>query len=151
MATRHLILVVCVALSLSSLASAADWPTFAHDPQRSGWASEELSLSPHNVANLELKWKTKVNNKSKALAALTAPLIASAVATSQGRKTLVYVAGSSNNVHAIDAQSGSVVWSRELQSYSTPGKPDHWLCPNNLNATPVIDKQAGIIYLITMD
>ena len=148
---RQLIRVLSVAILIPNLAIAADWLTFAHDPQRSGWAIDEFTLSPLNVADLELKWKTRVNNKPKALAALTAPLIASDVVTQQGIKTLVYVAGSSNNVHAIDALSGSVVWTRELQSYTTPSKPDQWLCPNNLNATPVIDKRAGILYLITMD
>ena len=38
---------------------AADWPTFGHDPQRSGWAREERVLSRDNVARLTLKWKVK--------------------------------------------------------------------------------------------
>src|SRR5215510_5647620 len=137
--TKCSIRVLCAALFLSTFASATDWPTFAHDPQRSGWAREEFPLSALNLADLELKWKTKVSNKPKALAALTAPLVASDVVTSQGMKSLVYVAGSSNNIHAIDTQSGSIICSRELQSYSTASKPHQWLCPNNLNATPVID------------
>src|SRR4029453_9240921 len=50
-----------------------------------------------------------------------------------------------------DALSGSVVWTRELQSYSTPTKADQWWGHNNLNATAVIDKRPGILYVVTMD
>src|SRR5215831_1922452 len=149
--TNHLFNVVCAALLLATFANASDWPTFADDPQRFGRARKDFTLTTLTVADKEQTMKPKATNKPKALAALTAPLVASDVVTSQGMKSLVYVAGSSNNIHAIDVQSGSIVWSRELQSYSTPSKPDQWLCPNNLNATPVIDRRAGILYLITMD
>jgi outer membrane protein assembly factor BamB len=138
-------------LCISASVNAADWLTFAHDPQRSGWAAEEDLLSPQNVGGLELKWKTQVKNQPKALAALTAPLVATDVVTAQGIKNLVYVAGSSNNLHAIDSETGALIWTREFPSYTAPVRPDQWLCPNNLNATPVIDKRAGIIYAITMD
>src|SRR5215472_2787282 len=75
---------------------AADWSTFGHDPQRSGWAFEETSLTPQNVGQIELKWKSQVKNEPRSLTALTAPLAASDVVTPQGVKTLVYVAGSAD-------------------------------------------------------
>src|SRR5438093_13694443 len=34
---------------------AADWLTFVHDPQRTGWAVNEVTLTPQNVNGLELK------------------------------------------------------------------------------------------------
>lgn len=138
---------LCLCLSVH----AADWLTFAHDPQRSGWASREKDLSPETVAGLELKWKSKVKNEPKALTALTAPLVAADVFTAQGVKTLVFVAGSSNNLHALDAATGQVVWSREFESWAVPAKKDQWLCPQGIGATPVIDKRAGLIYLIAAD
>ena len=82
---------------------AGDWPTFGHDPQRSGWAFEEDKLSPENAKDLQLKWAVQVDNEPLALDALTAPVVASAVATAQGKKTLVYVAGSSDHFFALDA------------------------------------------------
>ncbi|HZN11913.1 MAG TPA: hypothetical protein VFC61_09550 [Blastocatellia bacterium] len=54
---------LCLCLSVN----AADWLTFAHDPQRSGWASGEKDLSPETVAGLELTWKSKVKNEPRAL------------------------------------------------------------------------------------
>ena len=52
---------------------AADWPTFAHDPQRSGWAKEERAITPENVSGLELKWKVHLKNEAKFLSAFATP------------------------------------------------------------------------------
>jgi len=130
---------------------AADWLTFAHDPQRSGWASEEKQLTLENVGGLELKWKSQLKNEPKSLTALTTPVVASDVTTSQGIKTLVYVGGSSNHFFALDAENGNVVWNTTFNSYVAPVKEDFWLCPQGINATPVIDKALSVVYTIAMD
>ena len=49
---------------------AADWLTFGHDPQRSGWAFAENQLSLQNVSGLSLKWKVPLKNEPKSLTAL---------------------------------------------------------------------------------
>jgi outer membrane protein assembly factor BamB len=103
---------------------------------------------------LELKWKVKVDNEPKFLTALTAPVVATDVDTSEGTRTLVYVAGSSNNVYALDSANGSVVWSRKFESrLTTTGGPfqNSWVCPNGINATPAIDRGARTVYVIGMD
>ena len=74
-------------------AQGGDWPTFGHDPQRTGWATGETTLSPENVSNLELKWKTNVDNQGSMLFALTAPIVAADVPTRLGLKDVVYIAG----------------------------------------------------------
>jgi outer membrane protein assembly factor BamB len=136
---------------LSASLYAADWLTFGHDPQRSGWAGEEKQLTIENVAGLELKWKAQVKNEPKSLTALTTPVIASDVTTPQGVKTLVYLGGSSNHFFALDAETGYVAWSRTFKSYVAPVKEDFWLCPQGINATPVIDKALSIVYTIATD
>src|SRR5208282_4202541 len=75
-------------LLLSGSLNAADWPTFAHDPQRSGWAFDEGKLTAQSVVNLELKWKAQLKNEPRSLTALTAPVVAADVETSGGIKTL---------------------------------------------------------------
>ncbi|MFN8009644.1 MAG: PQQ-binding-like beta-propeller repeat protein [Terriglobia bacterium] len=142
-----MILLPCVAGTVW----AADWPMFGHDPQRSGWSVEETILSVENAGKLQLKWKTPVKNEAKALASLTAPVVASNVVTPQGEKTLVYVGGSSNHLFALDAQTGEVVWTQSFRSLSLPKDEVHWLCPNNLNATPVIDRSRNLIFVISAD
>ncbi len=144
-------LLLGMGLCFSSPLIAGDWLTFAHDPQRSGWAFEEKTLSHENVSGLELKWKTQLKNDPRALTALTAPLVASEVPTAQGIKTLVYVAGSANNFFAVDAENGSLVWSRNFESYVLPKNEDHWLCPQGINATPTIDRSTGTVYTIAAD
>src|SRR5260370_32470176 len=81
---KFLLVQVFSLVCLSFPATAVDWPTFAHDPQRSGWAFEETTLAADNISQLELKWTAQVKNEPRSLTALTAPLIASEVNTPQG-------------------------------------------------------------------
>jgi len=143
-----------VALSFLSLCVnvwGADWPTFGHDPQRSGWAAQEETLSVENVSGLKLLWKTQVKNEARSLTALTAPIVAQGVTTPTGIRNIVYVAGSADNLNAIDAKTGELVWSKSFESQVLPKYPGMWLCPNNLNATPTIDKARGLVYAIAAD
>jgi outer membrane protein assembly factor BamB len=129
----------------------ADWPTFGHDPQRSGWAFGEETLNVKNVSGLQLLWKTQLKNEPKSLTALTAPVVAEGISTASGEKTVVYVAGSSDEVYAIDAQTGKILWSKNFETHVLPKDAGMWLCPNNLNATPVIDKDHNLLYVIASD
>jgi hypothetical protein len=130
---------------------AGDWPTFAHDPQRTGWAFDEDTLSLANVGRLRLDWKVHVKNAPKALSDLTVPIVASGVTTPSGVKTVVYVGGSSNNLFALDEATGKLIWSQSFETYAKPTNPDFWLCPQGVNATPVIDESTRTIYEIAMD
>jgi outer membrane protein assembly factor BamB len=138
-------------LCLVPATPAADWPTFGHDPQRTGWAMDETTLTPRNVSNLELKWKAALKNEPLSLTALTAPVVAEQINTAQGNKTVVYVAGSSNHLFGVDAATGSIIWSRDFETHVLPKDQTMWLCPNNVNATPVIDRHTGTLYAIAAD
>lgn len=129
----------------------ADWPTFGHDPQRTGWAREETKIKADNVGDLELKWSIKLENVSLALNALTSPVTARDVVTPSGVKNLVYVAGSSNHLFAIDADNGTLVWHRTFQSFVVAKTDSFFLCPNAINATPVIDRRQNLIFAIAND
>lgn len=149
---RVLILTAWVAIFAGlRVMSASDWPTYGHDPQRSGWAVDETTLTPANVGKLTLKWKVKLKNEPLSLTALTAPIVSDQVSTVQGPKTIVYVAGSSNHMFAVDAANGTVLWSHDFETHISIKDETMWLCPNNLNATPVIDERSGTIYDIASD
>lgn len=128
-----------------------DWLTFGGDPQRSGWAKSEETLTRENVKGLKLDWKLKLDNQSKEMNSLTVPLIIEKAITPKGFKEIVIVAGSSDAVWAIDADSGTIIWERRFNTEGTPKRQPHWLCPNSLNATPVIDRSTRTVYLITSD
>ncbi len=141
-------------LLLSFTAHAGDWPTFGHDPQRTGWAANEKSLTAANVSNLELKWKTKLDNHPFQLASLTAPIVATAVSTSRGVRNVAYVAGNQGTVFALDTESGDVLWTRKFTSYALPnniGLQGSIYCPNGINATPTYDRRTGILYVLAED
>jgi outer membrane protein assembly factor BamB len=142
--------IIFLLLGLGRSVEAADWPTFGHDAQRSGW-TDESAVSPQNVGGLRLKWATQVDNVPLALNSLTAPIVASNVTTSQGIKTVVYVAGSSDTFFALDAEDGKLLWNRTFESAVLPDSESFYLCPNAVNPTPAIDKEKKIVYTIARD
>ena len=150
----RLIRIAACVLLFSASAFAGDWPMFGHDPQRSGWAIEENTLSPDNVSTLKLQWKTKVNNQFYSLSALTAPVVMARVPTAKAERSVVYVAGIAGTVFALDARTGEVVWTRTLRSMATPrkaGLQGTFLCPNGITATPLADEKTGLLYVIAAD
>jgi outer membrane protein assembly factor BamB len=141
-------------LALAAPLFAGDWPTFGHDPARSGWAPDEKTITAENVSNLRLQWATKLKNQSYSLSALTAPVAMTNIATSSGPRSVVYVAGISGSVFALDAESGEPLWTRSLKSMATArkaGLQGTFLCPNGITATPVLDRQTNALYVIAPD
>ena len=141
-------------ISFALAVQAADWTTFAHDAQRTGWATEETTINRDNAGTMVLKWKAKLMNESYSLSALTAPVVASDVSTAKGVRTAVYVAGIGGTVFALDSETGETLWTRTFKYRIQPGKGGYqgtFLCPNGITATPVIDKTTQILYLIAAD
>lgn len=140
-------------LLIPALAPAqSEWLSWGYDQQRTGWNKQETQLSKENVSQLELIWKLQLDTipNEVALSTLTAPLVAE-VKTPQGVKTLVFVVGSDDAVNAIDADTGKLAWHRKFPNNIPPKLRATWLCSNTQNATPVIDKDAGVFYVTTSD
>ena len=133
--------------------SSNDWLTWGGDAQRTGWAKSENTLTKDNVSGLGIKWKTQLDTvpKFEVLSTLTAPLVVEGVSTGQGTKDIVVVVGGDDTVNAIDADTGKILWKKTHSNRLKPPAPATYLCPNTQNATPVIDKQNGVIYLTTSD
>jgi len=128
-----------------------EWLTWQVDPERTGWARGETALTKANATNLALKWKAQLDavpTRINGYSTLTDPLVAEGVRTAQGVKTVVYVASAENIVYALDAASGAVLWQRKFPNPAKPPTPAN-NCPNNLNATPVIDKATSTLYVLT--
>ena len=140
---------ICSCLSLATAASSDDWPTFGHDPQRTGWATSERTFTTANVSDLELKWNTKVDNQGSLLFALTAPIVAVDVPTLRGLTDVAYVAGKQGAVFALDSETGDVLWEWKARTYALPtdtGLQGSVYCPNGVNATPTFDRRTSILY-----
>jgi outer membrane protein assembly factor BamB len=136
-----------------------EWLTWGYDQERTLWNRAEKGLSKDNVGQLTLKWKTQIPTPASlvVLQTLTTPLVA-VVSLPQGPATRVFLAGSDNTVYAVDADTGAISWQRKFPHEGKPkdlltGKdvvPDY-RCPGTQNATPVIDKDSGTIYVSTSD
>ena len=154
--TRFCALVTALLLPAAGWAqapAASEWLSFGHDPQRSGWNSAETTLSPANVGRLKLLWSTQLPTMPKdvALSTLTSPLVVEGVQTAQGMKTLVFTVGIDDTIFAIDAGSGKILWQKNFPNPGKPQRPATSNCANTEQATPVIDKEAGVIYFTTSD
>ncbi len=132
---------------------ASDWLTWGYDQQRTGWNRGETTLSKDNVSKLTLKWSTRLSTPptNVALSTLTAPLVMEKVKTIHGLKNLVFLLGADDTVFALDADSGKLIWKKSFTNHLSPLHPGTWLCSNTANDTPVIDRQRGILYLISSD
>jgi len=131
-------------------AQQAQWLTFGHDAQRSGWTREEAAFTPQSASRLTLLWKTQLANQPRSLNGLTAPLIAT-VTTAQGPRAMVFVAGSSDHLFALDAGTGQTLWQDDFVALKKAPDVGMWLCPNALNDTPVIDAARQRLFVIAAD
>jgi len=140
-------------LLIPGLAAAqSEWLTWGHDPERSGSNPDEKILNKNNVSQLEIKWTAQISTAPKeyVLSTMTAPLVAN-VNTPQRPVARVFVVGSDNTVFAIDAATGKVAWQKTNPNPLKEPQKGDYRCPNTQNATPVIDKDMGIIYVSTSD
>ncbi len=130
-----------------------DWLTFSHDPQRTGWNNAETTLSASNVSNLQMLWSTQLPLTPSPFAAqsLTAPVVVSGVQTADGLKTVAYTISGESTLFAIDAGTGKLLWQKSFPNTATPIKEANWMCTDTEQATPVIDKEKGVIYFTTDD
>jgi len=130
-----------------------DWPTWGHDQERSGWNRAETTLTKNNVSRLDVLWSTQLSTvpSDVVLSTLTAPVGIANVHTPQGSKNLLFLLGADNTLFALDAGDGKVVWQKTFPNAVPVKRAATWLCPNTANATPVIDREKGIIYFITSD
>jgi outer membrane protein assembly factor BamB len=144
---------VFLACPLLCRAQQTDWLTWGYDPERTAWNRAETKLSKDNVSGLQLKWAAQLDTapEMEVLSTLTSPLVVEGVQTPGGLKDLVVVVGSRDKIYALDAATGSVVWQKEFTAAAPPKQGSSYLCPNTVNATPVIDKSSGIVYLTTSD
>src|SRR5690348_10109558 len=96
-------------LTTAALACAllpGDWPTSGGDPQRSGWARSETTITRDNVNTLQVEWKIKLDNEPRELNSLMTPVAIDKIITPRGFKEFVFVAGSSDNLYVLDADTG---------------------------------------------
>jgi outer membrane protein assembly factor BamB len=138
--------------------SASEWLTSSGDAARDAWQRAESKITTSNVGKLRLLWKVKVASKPMGMLSFREPLIVSGVKTADGVRNLAILAGASNDVFAIDAETGKVAWQTKLKWASEKpqeeGEGNGFICTNALSATPVISPIGAPVrrlYVLTSD
>jgi outer membrane protein assembly factor BamB len=122
-------------------ALAANWLTDGGDSRRNNWQRDETILTKANVGNMQLLWKQKLDNEPRQMHSLLEPLVIGEVDTKQGKKQMVIQAGVSDNVFALDAKTGELLWKRHFESTFKPEPGDRGpsvLCPGGMTANVTI-------------
>jgi outer membrane protein assembly factor BamB len=143
----------CLALLWISHLIAANWLSYGNDPQRTGWSPQETDINRDNAKSMALLWKTHVDNQPRELNSLTAPVNVEWVTTDKGMAEIVIVGGASDNLFALEAGTGKLIWKKSFEAEGKPRQQPFWLCPNALNATPLIRKDglAATVFVIASD
>jgi len=91
----------------------SQWLTALADAQRTSWirADDKISVESMAKPGFEPQWKTKLDNQPRGAHGLAQGVTASGVTLFV---PMSLVAGSSNNVYAIDNDIGYVVWQRHF-------------------------------------
>jgi outer membrane protein assembly factor BamB len=144
-AFEKILFLCCIAgLSLGLLAQSekpADWLMDGGDIERTAWQKNEKILSTSTVKDMKLLWKTKLDNEPRQMHNLLPVLIAGSVATEKGNKQIVLATGVTDNLYALDAENGEIIWKHRFATdWVAPvgGRGANILCPGGVTATPVI-------------
>ena len=128
---------VVVILAGGAMLPAADWLTDGGNQYRNGWQKDEKILSKDNVKGMKALWNLKLDNEPRELHSLFPPLIVGQINTSRGPKQVAVVSGISDNIYAIDVETGTLLWKKHFPYTSDkpqrPGGPD---LPANLAVAP---------------
>ena len=152
------VLAVFPILLLVSQAFGADWPTDGGDSKRNNWQKNETILNRGNISGLQLLWKTKLDNQQRQMHSLLEPLVIGQVETKNGPRELVIQAGVSDNVYALDAKDGTLVWKQHFENVfkaALEGREYSVLCPGGMTANVTVGpgKSPGtyVIYAASWD
>lgn len=133
--------VACGSAFSQATPAGSDWLMDGADVFRTAWQKNETILSPSNVKNLQILWKLQLDNVPQQMHSLFPPMILNNVRTSSGNKQIAIVQGISDNLYAIDAVEGKILWKKHWD-YPTPTnvRPnnDDPLCPEGALAAPII-------------
>jgi outer membrane protein assembly factor BamB len=122
--------------------SHSEWLTSSGDEARDGWQKAPSKITTKNVPKMKLLWKVKLDSKPMGMLTFREPLIVSGVKGASGDGTIAIFAGARNDIHALDAATGKILWETNLKWSSKkpqqPGEGNGFICTNALSATPVV-------------
>lgn len=120
---------------------AMDWPTLGGDAQRTGWAKADGRITKENVKDFQLVLKRKFDIKEKGPRSLAPPVVMGRLISYKGFKELAFVAGSSDNLWAIDADLNRIFWHKHYEPAPDKPKAENGsaLCSASITAVPALN------------
>lgn len=126
----------------SSQTADIDWPTFGFNEARWSFNANETTLTNANVSGLTLKWSFATG----ATRIDTQPIIAANVPMASGaRADIMYVGDENGNFYALNAATGSLIWSKKLRTASSPCWDGE---SNGIDTAATIDDKLDRVYVI---
>ncbi|HEX3525725.1 MAG TPA: PQQ-binding-like beta-propeller repeat protein [Thermoanaerobaculia bacterium] len=123
------------AVFTAGVAHGADWPQFNLDARHSGASAQETALHAGNVTTLHMVY-------SVALPAIAdgAPAFLAGVSTAGGVKDLLFLTTKDGRILAVDAATGTIVWSKQPAT-----------TPRYTTSMPAIDPSRLYVYSYALD
>ena len=90
---------LCAAIAATGSIARGDWTQFRFDPTHHGVAPDETILSPANVANLTVKWRTDIGGGCFASASVV-----------DGKLYTADTGSADGKLHALDIATGQELW-----------------------------------------
>lgn len=108
----------------------SQWLTASGDAQRTSWirVDDKISVDTLSKPGFELQWKVKLDNQPRGLSGLGQGVSGSGVTLFV---PMSLVTGSSNNVYALDNDTGYVVWRRHFDAAMPAPTP---ACPGGITS-----------------
>ena len=132
-------------------ATTADVVTYHNDDARTGQNLNEVILTPSNVNSSSFG---KLNFFSTDGKVDGQPLYLSSLNLASGTLDVLYVVTEHDSVYALDANAGTVLWQVSVLGTEETPSDDHGcsqISPEiGITSTPVIDRAAGVIYVVGM-
>ena len=107
-----------------------EWLTAGGDAQRTSWIRTDMNISLESMSKpgFELQWKSKLDNPPRESSNLHQGVTANGVTLFV---PVAVVTGSSNNVYAIDSDTGYIIWQQHLAGALPAGTA---ACPGGITA-----------------
>ena len=125
-------------------ASTYDWPQFGFDAQHSGNDRQEAQLSAGNVNGLQKAFQASLPSTADG-----APVYLSNLSTTSETKDLLFVTTTTGHIVALDARTGSQVWSKQYAANGCGINGGSSACYTT--SSPALDPNRQYVYSYGLD
>jgi outer membrane protein assembly factor BamB len=133
---------VLVFCSFTTIGHASDWLQFGYDQAHSGLNSAEFSVPVPSQTTPQWSQSIHAVGSTTALPSDAAPVYLSDVTTASGTKDVLYVDTTSGTLVALDAATGTVIWSKQPSTDQTR---------EGMSGSPAIDPNRQFVYAYALD